>query len=148
MIKFSLALFILLVSLYSAAGQTTSTAATWQVQKYDLSVQLPPDPSRTVTMTATLSLKNISAQPANRLTLRVSPLAEVTSVKINGSAVEPAKSDEKVNAGTSLQRIATSVASVAPNSQITAVVEYKLTLKENSALASLSPVGSQFLSLS
>lgn len=148
--KFRIALFLVLTFGLSLAvfGQTPGASATWQVQKYDLDVRLPEDNGRAITVTATLSMKNVSAQPATRLTLRIAPAAEVISVKINGSAVEPAKNEEKINAGTSLQRIAVSVPAVAPNAVLTAVVEYKLTVKENSALSVVSTVNSQFLPLS
>lgn len=146
--KLFIALSICLLVSSFVAAQTSATAATWQVQKYDLAVQLPQDNSRTVAVTATLSLKNISAQPATRLTLRIASAAEITSIKINGASVDAAKTPEKINPSTSLQRIATSILSAAPDSTVTAVVEYKLALRENSALASVSPVSAQFLPLS
>ncbi|HTH50736.1 MAG TPA: hypothetical protein VL501_02315, partial [Pyrinomonadaceae bacterium] len=50
--------------------------------------------------------------------------------------------------GLSLQRVALRIPSVAPAGEATATVDYKLTLKENSALATISPAGGAFFPLS
>jgi len=119
------------------------------VQKYDLAVNLPQDEkSRQIAVQATLDLKNVSGSAAGVLTLRISPSAEVSTVKVNGESVDPTKSDEKINAATSLQRVVLRFAPAAPNATLTVAVTYKLKLKENTAVASLSPVSTQLLPLS
>jgi hypothetical protein len=141
--------FLVCLTAIAAHAQTRSTAATWQVTKYDLNVTLPQtDNGRVATIKAILSLRNISAGPASSLTLRISPNAEITAVSVNGSAVEPAKSEEKTATGASLQRVGLRLASVAPSGEVTATVDYKLTVKENNALASMSAAGAQFLPMS
>lgn len=141
-----LLLVVFAVSLF--AQDTSRISATWQVEKYDISVQLPSaEADRSVTAKAKLDLRNVSAGPASSLTLRISPNASIASIAVNGSTVEFTKAQENVGTGT-LQRIATRIPSVAPNGTVTAVVDYKLTLKDNSGLASLSPAGSQLLPLS
>lgn len=145
----ALLIFTVLLNLSLAAQDTGRTpTATWQVLKYDLNVTLPPDATRSVTVNAAISLKNVSGRPANTLTLRVSPLAEVSSVKINNATVEFSKSEEKISSATSLQRLATRLTSVAPDASFTAIIDYKINLKDNSALASVTPTASQFLPLS
>ncbi len=124
-----------------------SAAATWQVQKYDIDVTLPPDNSRSVTAKAILNIKNVSGKPATTLTLRVSPLAEISSVKINDSVAEFTKSEERINPVSSLQRIVTRFASITADAVLTATVEYKINLKDNTALASVAPNSTQFLPL-
>lgn len=149
---FNRAIFVLLVLVLhlSSPGQDAgrTAAATWQVQKYDLDVSLPPDSARSITVRAVLDIRNVSGKPATTLTLRISPLADVLSVKINNLVVDFAKSEEKINAVTNLQRIATRFSSVAADAILTATVEYKISVKDNSALASISPAASQFLPLS
>lgn len=123
-------------------------AATWQVQKYDLVVNLPQtDTDRAISVKATLTIKNISGKPARSLTLRISPNAEVATASINGSDIEFTKDADKIGAGT-LQRIGIRVPSVEADAGITVAIDYKLTVSENTGLHSLSPAGSQFLPLS
>ncbi len=128
------------------AGRTAT--ATWQVQKYEMDVTLPADNSRTVAVRAVLNLRNISGQPANRLTLRISPLAEVAGIKINDTAAEFDKSEEKINAAVSLNRLVTRLASVPAQGTVAITVDYKIPVKENTPVGSVSPIQAQFLPLS
>lgn len=121
--------------------------ATWQVQKYDLDVGLPTGNSRTMTAKAILSIKNVSGSPASTLTLRITPDAAISTVKINDSTVDFSKSEEKIASGR-LQRIASRFPAVAPNAALSVVVDYKIDVKENSPLGSITPAGSNFLPLS
>ena len=133
----------------TAAFAQVGANATWRVQKYDIVATMPQDAKmRSVGVKAVLSLKNVSGGPAGSLTLRISTLAEVTSVRINDAVADFGKSEEKINTATSLQRIAVRFGAVAPNGTLTATVEYKLNLKENSALGAVTPNGAQFLPLS
>ncbi len=138
---------ILSISFAQDAGRG-GTSATWQVQKYDLDVSLPSGTSRIVSVKALLNIRNVSGSPASTLTLRISPDAQVVSVRINDSPVEFSRSDETVTAGSRLQRIATRIPSVSANSSINALVDYRIDLKENSALGSVTPSASTFLPLS
>lgn len=122
---------------------------TWQVQKYDITATLPQtETDRNLTAKAVLTLKNISSSPANSLTLRISQAAEVSAVTVNGASADFSKREEKINEASSLQKISIRIPSVQPNANITATIDYKLNVKENSGLNALSPVGSQFLPLS
>ncbi|MBV9243062.1 MAG: tetratricopeptide repeat protein [Acidobacteria bacterium] len=58
------------------------------------------------------------------------------------------KSEERTAAGTSLQRLVLRIPSVAPSGEVIATVDYKLTVKENTPLNTLSPTESLFLPLS
>ena len=134
----------------SAQGQDeTRSIQTWKVQKYDVSATLPSDAaSRSAGFTAVLSLRNISGKSAGSLTLRISPFADITSIKINDVSTDFAKSEEKVGAAGSLQRIAMRFPAVNADAALTATVEYSLNLKENTSLATISQIGTQFLPLS
>lgn len=131
------------------AQTDTRISATWQVEKYDIKVSLPSDErSRNADVVSIVEVKNISGRPASSLTLRVTPFAEVSSVKINGAAIEPNKSEEKLGGGLSLQRLVMRLPSIAAGANVTAEVNYRLVIKENSGLAALSPSSSHFLPLS
>nr|ADC36080.1 hypothetical protein [uncultured bacterium 164] len=125
----------------------TGASATWRVQRYDLDVALP-EAGRVITVKADLSIGNVSTGPAGTLTLRISPSADVSSVKINDAATDFSKSEETINAAASLQRIVMRFPSVPAGGVIKAAVEYKLNIKDNNAVAAFSPVGAQFLPLS
>ena len=144
---------IFAVILFSGLGATAfaqvGANATWRVQKYDIVATLPSDDkTRGVSVKAILSLKNVSGSPAGTLTLRISPAAEVTAVRINDAVADFSKSEEKINPTTSLQRIAIRFGSIAPDTVLTATVEYKINIKENTVLSAVSPNGAQFLPLS
>lgn len=144
----------LLSIVFVAAGVGTALAqpragATWSVQKYDVNVTLPTDErSRSVAVRAALDLRNVSSGPAGTLTLRITSQAEVSAVQLNGKPVEITKSEEKINAATSLQRVAMRFPAVAPGGPLAATVDYKLNIKDNGPLAAVSSLGTQFLPLS
>lgn len=151
MIRF---LTILAVALLAALwlpvlGQDdTRLAATWQVQKYDLTVTMPQiETERTITVTAVLTVKNISKGPARSLTLRISPNATVSTVSINGSGLDFSTASDKIGTGL-LQRIALRLPSTEPGAVFSVTVDYKLNVAENTGLQALSPAGSQLLPLS
>ena len=145
--------FIFVIFLFSSvltvfAQDDTRIAATWQVQKYDINATLPTsDADRSLTAKAKLDLKNVSPRPASTLTLRISPSAVISTITVNGAPVEFTKAEEKIGSG-SLQRVAVRIPAVAAGGSLSAVVDYKLNVKDNSGLAALSPHGSQFLPLS
>ena len=137
-----------LAGLTMAQDVGRTATATWRVQKYDLDVTLPADNARSIAVKGTLDVKNVSGKPASTLTLRISTAAEVSVVKINGSVADFSKSEEKINAAVSLQRLVIRFASTAPDTTVSVNVDYKITLKDNSALSVISPNTSQFLPLS
>ncbi len=149
---FRITLFSFILGLFFAgfafAQDETRAIQTWKVEKYDISATLPQDESgRSLVSRATIKLKNVIGRPASSLTLRISPLAEVSGVNINGSVTDFTKSEEKTGTGT-LQRIAMRFPAIASDATLTASVDYKITVKDNSSLNALSPSGSQFLPLS
>src|SRR5258708_7315306 len=127
---------------------TQTAAATWQVQKYNLDVTIPPDNGRSVTVRGVLSIKNVSGKPASTLTFRIAPSAAVATLKINEFVVDFTKNEEKINAASTLQRIAARFASVSPDTVLPATVDYKINLKDNAALSYVFPNAAQFLPLS
>lgn len=146
---FALALIALLFAHTSVFSQDEiRLSATWQVKNYDISVTFPQNETeRSVSVRTTVSATNVSSRPASTMTLRISPNALISSVSIAGSTVEFTKREEKIGAST-LQQIVVRMAPIQPGGSIEAAVEYKFQVKDNSGLAALSPIGSQFLPLS
>lgn len=146
-IVFSFFIFTAFISVF--AQDDSRTLLTWQVQKYDITATLPQaETDRNLTAKAVLTLKNISSGSANSLTLRISNAATVSAVTVNGAAVDFQKREEKVSETESLQKLQMRVPSVASGGNLTATVDYKLNVRENSGLNALSSGGSQFLPLS
>ncbi len=143
-------LFLLLIFTSIIFAQDDSRSLlTWQVQKYDITATLPQaDADRNLTAKAVLNLKNVSTNPAGSLTLRISQNAVVSAITVNGATVDFSKREEKISDSESLQKISVRVPSVQSGGNLTATVDYKLNVKENTGLNALSPVGSQFLPLS
>ncbi len=140
------ATLILTVPLSIYAQNEVRTLITWQVQKYEIEPTLPSgERDRTMNVKATLTLKNISGRQASQLTLRSGANVEVTSMSINGSTVESTRSEEKIGPGFSLNRDLTRLPSVPAGGIVTVAVNYKLTVKENTASSTLSPGTVQFL---
>jgi hypothetical protein len=150
--KLTRPLFVVLTvvtSILWSFAQDTRPTATWQVQKYDLNVTVPAsDSDRNLTSRAILTIKNVSSSPATTVSLRISPSAEITSASINGATAEFTKREEKVGANGALQVVVVRIPSVSPGSTINVTVDYKLNVKENSGVASISPAGATFLPLS
>lgn len=140
---------ILLFCAAAFAQDESRATATWQVQKYDINATLPQsEADRNLTVKAALTLKNVSGSAASTLTLRLSPDAEISAVTVNNATADFSKREEKINAAASLQRIVIRIPAAQPNGTVTASVDYKLNVKENSGLSALSQIGSQFLPLS
>lgn len=146
-IVFSFLIFTTFISVF--AQDDSRTLLTWQVQKYDITATLPAtDADRNLTVRAVLTLKNISNAGASSLTLRIANAATVSAVTVNGATVDFQKREEKVTETESLQKLQLRVPSVASGGNLTATIDYKFNVKENSGLNAVSSSGSQFLPLS
>lgn len=147
----STVILLLLVACASSIvpGQAPAkTSQTWSVQKFDIETTLPADSSRSVPVKAILTLKNVSTRPASTLTLRITPAADITAVRLNDASSDFSKNEEKINSATSLQRILLRFGAIAPGAVATAVIDYKLNIKENGGLISMAPNAAHFLPLS
>lgn len=136
-----LALLIVLASLSGARAQEEPRAA-WQVNNFDITVN-NPGADRSLNARAVVSLRNVGRGAGTTLSLRINAKAEVKSVII-GSASAPFRATPETRGGAQRFTI-TLPAAVAPNQNVSATVEYNLPVPENSGLAALSPIGSQFL---
>ncbi|MCU0239574.1 MAG: hypothetical protein MUC29_09045, partial [Pyrinomonadaceae bacterium] len=141
--------FVILLLTFSlcvfAQDDTQRVSAAWQVNKYDLNVT-PSE--RLLNAKAVLNLQNVGNGAGSRLTLRISPNAEVSAVQVNGNTANFTKGEEKLSGSSTLQRIIISIPSVQPKGTTQISVDYKLKVDENNGLNAISPIGSQFLPMS
>jgi len=140
----SLALSLVLV--HATHAQDEPRAA-WAVLSYEITVP-GIGAERALTARATISARNIGRGPGSTLTIRINSTAEIKSVTIgSATATYQSRPDTRGNSqrGAS-QRVTISLpAPVAPNQNVLATIEYRLPITENTGIAALSPVGSQFL---
>lgn len=123
-------------------AQTVVTAS-WKVLRYDISATVPQN-ERGLNVRATVSAKNIGTASGTTLTLRLSPQAEVKTAKANDSEATFRTRTETLG---NLQNVAVTIPSTAIDSTVNVTIEYRLAVGSNTAQASLSPLGSQFLPL-
>ncbi|HEX8847523.1 MAG TPA: hypothetical protein VF791_22965 [Pyrinomonadaceae bacterium] len=146
-----LSLCFLLYPIGAAHAQDeTLASAAWQITKFDITVNAPPN-ERALTARAVLTARNIGRGAGSTLSLRLNPKAEVKSVTINDATApftsrEESRARQEGVASSTLQRITITLgAPIASGASVTAVVEYRLPIGENSGNAALSIAGSQFL---
>jgi hypothetical protein len=101
---------------------------------------------RTISVVATINATNVGGSPSRTLTARLNSKASVKSVAVAGAA---ATFRPGVETRGDLQRIEIALPSAAtPGTSTSVTVTYTLPVESNSGLASISPIGTQFLPLS
>jgi tetratricopeptide (TPR) repeat protein len=139
-----LAVILMLGGLVSASAQDEARPV-WQVTSFDITVN-NPGAERALNARATVSVLNIGRGSGSSLTLRINSKAEIKSVSATGATASYRVTPETRGGA---QRVTIALAAaVAPNGTVSATVDYRLPVEENSGVAALSPVGSQFLPLS
>ncbi|MDQ3134122.1 MAG: hypothetical protein M3Q76_04840, partial [Acidobacteriota bacterium] len=121
--------------------------AAWQVLRYEINATLPSATAaeRTLAARAVLSLRNIGQGAGRTLTTRINPAVEVISVSVGE---QPARFLMRDESRTRLRTaIITLPAAIAPGQTMSAAIEYKLLVTENTGTAAVSVEGSQFLPL-
>ena len=116
--------------------------AAWFITNYDVTV-LSVGSERALNARATISARNIGRGAGSTLTVRINAKAEIKSVTV-GSATTTfqARAESRGNS----QRVTINLSTaVAPNQTAIATVEYRLPVAENTGVAAISPIGSQFL---
>ena len=146
-IKSTFALCALLVLFLCGAhtvsfAQDASTAAVWQVVRFDITANAPST-ERTLTARAQITARNSGSRPLSTFSVRINPKAEITAASVNDASATHRRQVESVG---KLLRVTVPLASaVEPNGTVKVGFEYRLPLEANSGLAALSPIGSQFL---
>lgn len=136
---------VLLLALATAARAQDEARAAWQVTSFDISVH-DLGLERALNARAVVSVRNVGRGSGSTLSLRINSKAEIKSVKVGPTTVAYHATPEPRGGA---QRITITLpGAVAPNEAVSATVDYRLPVEENSGLASISPMGSQFLPLS
>ncbi len=134
----------LLCMTFPAAAQDEPRAV-WQVTNFDITVN-NPGVERALNARAIVTAHNVGRGSGSSLTLRINAKAEIKNVSVGGATASYRLTPETRGGA---QRVTTTLANVvAPNGTISVTVDYRLPVEENSGIASLSPVESQFLPLS
>lgn len=129
-----------LIVLHPAARAQDELRAAWQVTNFDIAVSgLGND--RFLNARATLTLRNVGRGSGSTVSLRISPKAEIKAASVNGASA-PFRTAPERNL---LRPTVTLPSPVTANGSVTVVLDYRLPVEENSGLAAISPVGSQFL---
>ena len=131
----------LLVFRAAVCAQDDSRAA-WQGTNFEITVSIA-DAERVLNGRAVVSVRNVGGTPGSTLSLRLNPKAEIKSVTV-GSATATYQSRPETR-GNSQRVTITLPSAVPPNQSVTATLEYRLPVGDNTGLAAISPVGSQFL---
>src|SRR5216684_619791 len=128
-----------------AVGAQDESRPVWQVTNFDITVN-NPGAERALNARAIVSVLNIGRGSGSSLTLRINSKAEIKSVSVGGASASYRLTPETRGGA---QRVTITLpGAVAPNGTVAATVDYRLPGEENSGVAALSPVGSQFLPLS
>src|SRR6185437_4125869 len=139
--KFLIALLLALVVSFDNRAQEEARAA-WQVTNFDINVANLSS-ERALNARATLNVRNVGRGAGSTLTLRINTKAEVKNVTVGTVAAGYKLLPEPRGGG---QRILINLPSaVAASDTISVTVEYRLPIEDNTGVAAISPVGSQFL---
>ena len=146
--------FILLISAFVNApavrAQQPGAPAlpAWQVTSFDVSVNAAgaSGDARAIAVRATVSARNVGAAAGRTLTLRLNPAAKIESATVGG---QPANINPGKDAAAQLQTAQITLPAPVPvGGAVTATLDYRLPVAENTGLAAVSPLGLQFLPLS
>jgi hypothetical protein len=136
------ACLLTLLSLQAAVRAQDESRAAWQGTNFEITVSIS-DADRALNGRAAVSVRNVGGTSGTTLSLRINPKAEIKSVTV-GSATATYQSRPETR-GNSQRVTITLPSAVPPNQSVTAMVEYRLPVGDNTGLAAISPVGSQFL---
>src|SRR5437773_2840082 len=132
---------ILLLS-QSVTSAQDEARAVWQGTNFDITVAAP-NAERMLNARAVISVRNIGSGAGTTLSLRINPKAEIKSVTV---AAAKASYQSRPETRGNAQRVTITLPSAVPSNQtVSATVEYRLPVSDNTGLAAISPLGSQFL---
>ncbi len=140
-----LLLTLLVCLLVRAQAQTPAAPPVWQVNSFDVNATVQQN-ERTINVVTTINATNVGGSASRTLTVRLNNKASVKTVMAGGAAATFRPVAE--SRGDLLQLQIALPSSAAPGSSTTVSVTYALPVESNSGLASISPIGTQFLPLS
>ncbi len=130
------------------AQQPAEAGPAWQVTTFDVSVNAAGayGAERAITARATIMARNVGGAPGRTLTLRINPAAKVEAASVGG---ESARFQLGKDARAQLQTAQITLPAPVPvGGTLTAALDYRLPVAENTGLAAVTPLGLQFLPLS
>ena len=127
------------------AQQPGANLPAWQVTSFDVSVNASGG-ERAITARATINARNVGGAAGRTLTLRLNTAAKIASATVAGqrATINPGK-DSVAQLQTAQLVLPTPVP---VGGTVTATLDYRLPVAENTGLAAISPLGLQFLPLS
>jgi hypothetical protein len=138
-------LFALTCALSLSARAQLEAGPAWQVLRYDITASTNSS-TRALIARTQISIRNVGRGSGERLTLRINSKAEIKSVTVN-DAVASYRVSQDVK--TRQQKIEITLpVPVTPNVTFNVVIEYQMSVTENSSVSAISPLGAQFLPLS
>ena len=133
-------LSLLAFSLNTAAQE--EARAIWQVTHFDITAT-PLPAERALSAVAVLTARNVGKGAGTSFTFRLSPKASVKSVAVGGATANFRTVAETRG---NLQRVTVTLpGSVGADGSTNVSISYSLPVENNTGLAALSPLGSQFL---
>ena len=142
-ILFLLSLLVCLLAPVRAQAQVSQGGPPlWQVTLFDINANVQ-QAERTISVVATINATNIGGSAGRVMTVRLNNKATVKSVAAGGAASTFRQGTEPRG---DLNRFEIALPSaVNPGASTTVTVNYTLPVEINSGLASISPIGTQFL---
>src|SRR5688500_11451282 len=138
-------LLSLLVCLLAPARPQAPNPPVWQVTLFDVNANVQ-QAERTISVVATINATNVGGTAGRVMTVRLNNKASVKSVAAGGAASTFRPGAEPRG---DLQRFEIALPSaVNPGASTNVTVNYTLPVESNTGLASISPIGTQFLPLS
>ena len=142
---FLLLVIVCLTGSFTPAHRATAqdeARAAWQVTNFDITVS-SLGAERALNARAIISVRNVGRGSGATLSLRINSKAEIKSASIGGAAATYHATTE---ARGGAQRVTITLPNtVAPNEAVNATLDYRLPVEENTGLAAISSVGTQFL---
>lgn len=147
--KLATTILLVAIGLGSAAGSAPASAqeearAAWQVSSFDLTANVQAE--RVLSTVAILNAANVGRGAGTSFTFRINTKAVIKTVTVAGASANFRSLPESSG---NLQRVTVTLpASVPAGGSVVLNITYTFPVESNTGLASLSPVGSQFLPLS
>ena len=138
----ALVYFLILLASPNISRAQDEARAVWQITKFDITV-INPGAERGLNARAIVSLHNGGRGSGSTVSLRLNSKAAIKGVSVDGSTTTFVLTPEARGGS---QRVTIKLpTAVAPNGAASVAVDYRLPVEENTGLAAISPLGSQFL---
>jgi tetratricopeptide (TPR) repeat protein len=138
-------LVTLALSVFSSSPAQEEARAAWQITNFDITANIQ-QAERTLNIVAILSATNVGRGVGSSFTFRINSKASIKTVTVGGANANFRTVQESYG---NLQRVTVTLpSSIAPGAPLALSITYVYAVESNTGLASISPIGSQFLPLS